>query len=45
MLVRVDSLSERYSAGFCSADDSDEERRMPGLPVGSELYARELIID
>lgn len=43
--VPVDSLNERHSAGLCSADDSDEERKLPWLPDGSELYARELTHD
>lgn len=45
MPLRMDWISELFSMGLWLADDSDEDMRLPGLPDGSKLHARELVID
>ena len=44
MPVRVDWISERFAMEFWSADSFDEDRKLPGLPDGSNVYARGLDI-
>lgn len=45
MPVRVDWISERFSKGLWLGDESGRDRTLPGLPDGSEFYAKSLMID
>lgn len=45
MPARVDWLSERFSRDYWDADESKFERNLAGLPDGSNIYAKELVID
>lgn len=45
MPIQVDWISERFSMDAWLSDDLGQGHLLPGLPSGSDVYARELVID